>query len=382
MAELVFPDIYKLFFKKKTRKTIYQKKVRKMKCWYRECVLVGVMGAALIMMIAMVNNNNSLALNEYHTTEEIYQNMFRKIKHAHPYQVYDLTPSEPKEILKVFLYAPIKDPSEYKVRVAIVCGQHGRELVSSELCDSMIKLLQNKLFDEEFSPKMSSLMNNSGVGFYIIPVNNPWGRITVERNDNKKCQRTNMNGVDLNRNFNHKSAFEYLRGHRSKYVDAGGGPEDNPGKYAMSEPETEAVSTMMSWIRPHVVINVHSGGNYILMPYDSTFDKLPHHYTVMHNLARHTRDLGCPECSVGTGSVSLYPAFGTLVDYAVDFMSVQIAYTFEIYASKAIKNDHELTNEECDLFFNPREGEELEMVLRKWINMLFIMFNRLFTIIA
>lgn len=316
---------------------------------------------------------------EYHDTWSIMKQTYRTSTANSFYVADDLTPNMAEQALKILAYAPLEDPEKFKIRIMVVCGQHGREYVSSEVCYNLIRLLQVNVREEVFTPKIAEFLQE-GVGFFIVPVANPWARTLVETNSTRQCQRTNKNGVDLNRNFLHKSAYEFMRGSRSKYSDDGMSQEDDPGPAPMSEYETLAMGEYLSYVNPHLLINIHSGGKDILMPYDCTFDTLPPYYGVMMRLAMHVRDRACPKCSVGTGASSLYPAFGTLVDYALDFIGVQLAYTFEIYASPKIKNDHGLTNDECKVYFNPPAGDELLEVVRRWIAVILVMTDRLLEI--
>jgi len=312
----------------------------------------------------------------YHDTWTILEQVTKDSPEQSFYTMHDLTPTVADHALKILGYGPLEEPEKLKMRVLVICGQHGREYVSSEICYNLIKLLQVRTRDTEFTPKVAAFLED-GIGLWVVPVANPWARHLVETDKTKLCQRTNKNGVDLNRNFMHKQALETLRGPKSPFSDDGVSSEDNPGPAPMSEYETVAVAEYMDYVRPHIVINVHSGSNDILMPYDCcTLEELPPHYMVMVNLAKHVRDIACPECRVGTGSMALYPAQGTLIDYAIDFVGTQIAYTLEIFASPRVKNDHQLTNDECGEYFNPKEGEELGNVVRKWVLLIFTLIER------
>jgi hypothetical protein len=350
------------------------------------CTILIVVGIAVVVIMdirlfQLYGGKPSLesVAKEYHDTWSILKQTGKASPSNKFYMAFDLTPRITEHSLKILSYAPVEETKDFDVRVLVVCGQHGREYVSSEICYNLIRLLQVNVREETFTPKIAEFMARN-VGFYIVPVANPWARILVETNETRHCQRTNKNGVDLNRNFMHKSAFGYMHGSRSKYSDDGISMEDNPGPAPMSEYETVAMAEYISYVNPHLVINIHSGGKDILLPYDCTFDVLPPHYSVMVSLAKHTRNRACPACSVGTGASSLYPAFGTLVDYALDFMGVQLAYTFEVYSSPNIKNDHALTNDECKVFFNPPEGKELHDVVHRWIKVIVVMVNRLLEI--
>lgn len=313
---------------------------------------------------------------KYHETAEIIEKTNTGgILNPH-YITHDLTPEIEYKGLKIIGYGPIQKPEEIQIRVMIVCGQHGREYVSSELCYAFIRLLQLQVREEYFTTRLSFLQI-ANVGIWIVPVANPWSRAFVEINETTTCRRTNANSVDLNRNFPHGKLFDWQIFEQSPYSDDGVHPEDNPGDAPFSEYETMALAQYIEYVDPHMIINIHSGSNDILLPYDYIVDLQPKHYAIMVKLANFARKSSCPECKLGTASALLYPAKGTLIDYAMLYTNVQIAYTLEIFASSFITNDHQLSPEECKKFFNPAEGEELLKVLRKWIQFILSLIEKL-----
>jgi hypothetical protein len=312
----------------------------------------------------------------YHTTSEILQSTRDgSVLNSH-YIVHDLTPDIEIEELKILAYGPVRSPDEIKVRIMLICGQHGREYVSSELCYAMIRLLQLQVRDDNFTTRLNFL-ELEDVGIWIVPISNPWARIYVETNDTHRCRRTNANGVDLNRNFPYLDMLKKRTFETSPYSDDGVNPEDYPGKEPLSEYETVAIVEYIDYVNPQMVINVHSGSNDILLPYDYEIDEQPKHYRVMVEMANHARRKSCQECKIGTSSLLLYPAKGTLVDYSLIFTNTQLAYTLEIFASQDIINDHQLNPEECQKFFNPEIGDQLLSVLRKWIHFILSLIEKL-----
>jgi hypothetical protein len=312
----------------------------------------------------------------YHTTPDILRGTTQDgILNTH-YISHDLTPDIEIETLKIIGYGPLRSPDEVKTRVLIVCGQHGREYVSSEVCYALIRLLQLQARDDNFTTRLN-LLDLNDVGIWIVPVANPWSRIRVESNETNSCRRTNANGVDLNRNFPYLEMIKDRKFENSPYSDDGISPEDNPGKEPLSEYETVAIVEYIDYINPQMIINVHSGSNDILLPYDYEIDMRPDHYRIMVELANHARKESCQECKVGTSSLLLYPARGTLIDYSLIFTNTQLAFTLEIYASQEIVNDHQLSPEECRIYFNPEHGEELLFILRKWIHFTLSLIEKL-----
>jgi hypothetical protein len=314
--------------------------------------------------------------NDYHKTLEIIQKTKTdSILNPH-YIYYDLTPEIENEGLKIVGYGPVQLPEEIQVRVMVVCGQHGREYVSSELCFALIRLLQLQARDDNYTTRLS-LLQIGNVGIWVVPVANPWARTFVELNETNTCRRTNANSIDLNRNFPHAKIFEWQTFEQSPYSDDGIHPEDNPGTSPLSEYETVAMVEYINYVDPHMIINIHSGSNDILLPYDYVVDVQPKHYRIMVKLANYARKSSCPECKLGTASTLLYTAKGTLIDYALLYTNTQLAYTLEIFSSPSIVNDHQLTPEECKNYFNPQYGDELLHVLRKWIHFILSLIEKL-----
>jgi murein tripeptide amidase MpaA len=141
-------------------------------------------------------------IGKYHSTKEIYDGF---VFHKSPfYQTIDLSPQVKQNYEKILAFGPTIEKSR---RVLIICGQHGRELVSSELCHSFIQMMMLKIQDVNMTIKLQKILLED-VGIWVVPVNNPWSRQQVEKayfdplsDQSLLCTRTNKNGVDLNRNF-------------------------------------------------------------------------------------------------------------------------------------------------------------------------------------
>lgn len=315
---------------------------------------------------------------EYHSTREMH--LTTKLDNdANPYYTWmDLTNYMPvveeNDMLRIYAYGPVEDITKFNRRVVIVCGQHGRELVSSELCYTMIRLLQLYIRDDQDFTKTLSHHSLNGVGYWIVPVSCPWARYHAEcsGDSDRQCQRTNARYVDLNRNF-----YNAHSNPQKKMI----GGETYAGEYPMSEYETLAIAKLLDYVEPHVLFNVHSGGEDILLPYDSTYGKLPPNYEMMLMLARHAKEASkCRTCGLGISSI-LYAnnedlAVGTLVDYAVDYCKVDIAYTLEIFVNTSAN----VMNEECRSYFNPQPGDDLSFVLRRWTTYILRLVDKLIEI--
>lgn len=315
----------------------------------------------------------------YHSVIKIHHSM-RFDNNINPFYTWtDLTPDINPSGLKIYGYVPAASPDVMKInghtppepdmdkftlRVMIICNQHGREVVTGELCYNFIRLLQLHVRDDNFTVQLGK-HTISGAGYWIVPVMNPWARQLVENNISEGCKRHNANGVDLNRNFPSQ--------HRSKTRRAS--DEEEPGPYSMSEYETVAIDKFMKTVMPHIIFNVHSGGHDILLPYDGSEHKIPPHYSRMINLASYARKRLCPSCHVGQSSLAYGVADGTLIDYAVNYMATPLAYTLEIYTNASVSDPQ--TGVECRNFFNPKPGEDLSRVLKKWTAIILRMVDKL-----
>lgn len=291
----------------------------------------------------------------YHSTKEIHSGV-RLDNALNPfYAWFDLSPTVDALPMKIYGYGPSDENiNNYTLRVFILCNQHAREVVTGELCYQLIRLIQLQTRDDHFTVSLKQQVLD-GVGYWIVPVGNPWGRQLVESNVSHGCQRVNINGVDLNRNFPSVHARPYMSDNA----------EEHPGDEPFSEYETQSIAAFADFVQPHLVLNIHSGGNDILLPFDGDDAKLPPLYTRLLKFAAHARKGICPECSIGSASIIYPPADGTFVDYMIVNAETPLAYTLEIYESPDAKQSPR-NGEECRRFFNPSEGDELAYTLRKW----------------
>lgn len=131
-------------------------------------------------------------------------------------------------------------------RILLVGGTHGDELSSISIVFKWMHTLER---------------HHSGLFHWRInPLMNPDGALRP------KHQRTNANGVDLNRNFatpgsHNDEALNYwkVKTHENK--------RRYPGPYPLSEPETQWLYQEIEAFKPDVVIAVHAP--YSLVDYDA-----------------------------------------------------------------------------------------------------------------
>ncbi|XP_020234667.1 carboxypeptidase A6 [Cajanus cajan] len=247
-----------------------------------------------------------------------------------------------------------------KLRILLSFGQHGRELITTELALRILSILS----EEKFLPSMDQASLNSALDnlvIKVVPMENMNGRKLVEAGD--LCERRNGRGVDLNRNW----SVDW--GKKEKDYDP---YEENPGIAPFSEPESQIMRKLAISFEPHLWVNVHSGMEALFMPYDhknTTPDGLP--LQRMKSLLEEVNHLHCQErCVIGSGGGSVgYFAHGTATDFMYDIVGVPMAFTFEIYG------DETASSSDCFKMFNPTDLATYNRVLSDWTATFFTIFK-------
>jgi len=314
--------------------------------------------------------------SHYHNTESIINNMAKPNPFMNPYYSRLDSLLHPDEELSV--YGPIGDIEERHVRVAVLCGQHAREVITSEICHNLIRLIQLSRAHPLLTDRIAAL-RGEGVGFWVVPVINRWGREQIESDPRRACLRKNKNHVDLNRNF---PCPDMVREGSSSDPPAS---TTYPGEFDLSEPESKALDKFLSKVKPDILINVHSGINRVLLPYDCCSMAVHPNYRKMVEVAQLAKrrvaqdlkdkkhDYAHPsEWFTGSSSQLLYESHGTLMDYASHFHGVPFTYTVEVFQNTTgIPDDLpelEMTPEQCMTLFNPEAGRAYEEVNLAWLD--------------
>ncbi|XP_066317675.1 uncharacterized protein [Miscanthus floridulus] len=247
-----------------------------------------------------------------------------------------------------------------KVHILLSFGQHGRELITSEVALHLLYILTEK-------PKIAGVDLSSfeklleNLVIKVVPMENMNGRKLVE--EGELCDRRNGRGVDLNRNW----SVDW--GMKEKDYDP---YEENPGIAPFSEPEAQIMRELSRSFKPHIWVNVHSGMEALFMPYDhknTTPNGVSAHLmrSVLENLnRRHFQN----SCLVGSGGGSVgYLAHGTTTDYMYDIAKVPMPFTFEIYG------DEKASTDDCFKMFNPIDKKTFDRVINKWCMAFLILFE-------
>ncbi|KAJ6802276.1 carboxypeptidase B2 [Iris pallida] len=247
-----------------------------------------------------------------------------------------------------------------KFRILLSFGQHGRELITSELALHLLSVLSGELGMPDLNTvSMDNVLDN--VVIKIVPMENQNGRKRVE--DGDACERRNGRGVDLNRNW----SVDW--GKKEKDYDP---YEENPGIAPFSEPEAQIMRNITKLFDPHIWVTVHSGMEALFMPYDHR-NGTPDGYTsktmksVLADLNhKHFRD----RCVVGSGGGTVgYFAHGTTTDYMYDVAKVPVAFTFEIYGNSSAPAT------DCFRMFNPADSATFKKVISEWCTAFLTLFE-------
>jgi len=244
-------------------------------------------------------------------------------------------------------------PPERQLRVFLNFGEHGRELITSDVAARLLRLLAG-------GPAAAARLSGGGVAaeralrrsvFKVVPLENVGGRAKVESGE--LCLRKNGRGVDTNRNWDVHWGF------KEKDYDP---YEEAAGARPFSEPEALLLrDTLQAW-RPHAWVNVHSGMRALFVPFDHvaavpTGPKGDALSAILQQLKR----VHCPDCVIGSGGAQVgYLAHGTATDYVYLNLSVPVAMTWEIYG------DLMATRDDCFRMFNPLGRTEYEQVVSSW----------------
>ncbi|KAE8680366.1 putative HXXXD-type acyl-transferase family protein [Hibiscus syriacus] len=292
----------------------------------------------------------------YHSSDALIEQI-KSLVHRHPDKLTVETiragnKGYKSEITVVTYCHSRKDSDDKsKFRILLSFGQHGRELITSELALRILSILS----EEQFLPKMDRASLNStleNVVVKVVPMENLNGRKLVEAGN--LCERRNGRGVIL-----------IGIGDYDPY-------EENPGIAPFSEPETQIMRKLAVSFDPHIWINVHSGMEALFMPYDHknrTPDGLPSQQ--MRLLLEELNNVHCHNrCMIGSGGGSVgYLAHGTATDYMYDVVRVPMPFTFEIYG------DSTATTKDCFKMFNPVDHTTFKRVLNDWAAAFFTIFK-------
>jgi len=237
------------------------------------------------------------------------------------------------------------------LRVMIICGEHGREMITSEVGYYFLALLAGAEATEfpKVAPPSAELKADlarigSVADFKVVPIMNHEARRKVENGE--ICAR-NPRGTDLERNWGYKWSAEV------EFPD-----EEFPGKAPFTEWELVALrEEIVAW-KPHVYVIVHSGEYGMYTPWTSKKERPPNSAQMMKAL-QITNQKHC-QCHTGAFAEGAYTVPGSSIDWVYD-QGVQFSYVWEIYGVKP-----DTHRDDCFRMFNPLTHEGLQKELHRW----------------
>ena len=244
-------------------------------------------------------------------------------------------------------------PPERQLRVWLNFGEHGRELITTDVAIRLLDVLAA-------GPEAAAQFAGGGEDMVaalrrsvlkVVPLENAGGRAKVEAGE--LCLRKNGRGVDPNRNW------DIHWGVKEPDYDP---YEEAAGTAPFSEPEAVLLRDALTEWQPHGWVNVHSGMRALFVPYDhvAAMPKGRVGSALRTMLAAMQRRF-CADCVTGSGGGAVgYLAHGTATDYVFANLSVPVAMTWEIYGDSAARND------DCFRMFNPLGREQHDAVLEAW----------------
>lgn len=188
----------------------------------------------------------------YHSTDNILDQIRSLAKSRPDFFTID----EEDDLVSVTVSADSDEANKHKLRVLFNFGEHGRELISSEIALALCELFA--------AAKRNSWIHQmlQNVEIVLVPVMCPWSRRVAETTN--PCQRTNKAGVDLNRNWDFQFTYKEPLG-----------SEQYAGPNAFSEGESQALRDLAQRFQPHVYVNMHSGFKEMYVGWDYSAEKIP-----------------------------------------------------------------------------------------------------------
>jgi hypothetical protein len=260
-------------------------------------------------------------------------------------------------------------------RIFYLFGEHARELISPETALAFIK--------ELCSPNPSLMVKQvlKTTRFRIIPNGNPTARRLVEQG--QFCLRANMNGVDLNRNWD---AFWTQDAAINTELN-----QVNPGKYPFSEKETQIFKEAVVEFQPNVFAAIHSGTLGMYMPWAYSKDAEVSEIRNWKRMDSILSELDSKFCQCPSGGAAKevgYDSPGTCLDWVHKNTKSEYSYAFEIFTGLSTDElrqrfrdqqksfrassfiEEEFLRDNCFSQFNPETKEDYDRTVSNWSNAL------------
>ncbi|KAI0560802.1 Zinc carboxypeptidase [Gracilaria domingensis] len=254
-------------------------------------------------------------------------------------------------------------------RSVFVFGEEGRDLLTSEISLRVLtKLCANGTSQLSLPPQVELI---------LVPVANPDGRTIAEMG--RRCDRTNANDVELDRNWpsfwrfeedqpqdaakTKVSAIRAAVSRRFSRRDAGADDVASPisGTHPFSEPESRALRNLVFLVRPASYVTIRTGEPAITLPWDCKDEPLSgEQSTRLSQVMKSVNAAHCSRCKSGslsnvTGAIKC----GTSMDYIYGTMRVPFVYSWHVYDAEAPQGD-------CFRKHNPVNQAGYDRVTNNW----------------
>jgi hypothetical protein len=200
----------------------------------------------------------------------------------------------------------------------ILMGEHARELIGPETGLELVKALCG---ETALAAKAREALVDSE--FQIVVNGNPKSRELVEQGN--YCLRTNVNGVDLNRNWDENW---------DPNPNPASPKDTNPGPAPFSEPETQIYKRLVTAYDPTTFLTIHAGTYGMYMPWAfNMVDLADRNQKEMIEVLQDLDKDYC-ECPYGAAGKEVgYACPGTCLDWVYKVLKTPYAFAFEIYTS-------------------------------------------------
>lgn len=264
---------------------------------------------------------------EFHTYAELERDIFAlQEKFPSLVKIHDIGDSIEGRNLYALEITSHPDQEVLRPRSLFIGCHHAREWISVEVPYLLaVHLCENYPQDG----RIKALLDSSEI--WIIPLLNPDGleySIYFYRywRKNRRMNSDGSYGVDLNRNY----------GYKWGYSDEGSSGNPNSGVYRgagpFSEPETQAVRSLLQQYRFETLVSYHNFSQIIIFPWGYTTEQ-PSQYDLMFRLSQKMSDfifqVNGRRYEYGQASDGLYLTNGDTTDWAYSLFSIP-SFTIEL----------------------------------------------------
>jgi hypothetical protein len=293
------------------------------------------------------------------------------------------------------------------LRVLFNFGEHGREIISSEVALQLVHMLDmeaqqalkpppptlaDAAADEaeaaamaaadpashpagtrELDPLFTAWLL-SHARMVLLPLLNVWSHQRVE--EGELCQRKNKRQVDLNRNWDFlwdglppsssstTNPGDIKRRQQRRVRNSNPDDEQYGGTEPFSEVESRVLRDVALQVRPNLFVNVHSGITEMYCGWDWKQELIPNGAEALRLLQAMrphcaSKSSDCP--IGGAGIIGGYVVFGGSMDYLYTQLNTSHSLTIEVFGG-----ERGVDPRECFAYFNPTTAARLEHTKRRW----------------